>query len=55
MGPISVSKPIGINLDAVEKVYDLHFSDKGDAKYVLTVTERNPQPTVAAGATLAPA
>lgn len=54
MGPISVSKPTGISLDAADKVYDLHFSDKGDGKYTLTVTERNPQPTVTAGATVAP-
>lgn len=43
--PVTVIKPKNINLESTDKVYDLHFSDKGDGKYVLTVTERNPQPT----------
>jgi hypothetical protein len=43
--PVAVVKPAGIDFAAQDKVMDFHFSDRGDGKYTISLTESKTQPS----------
>ena len=51
---LQVIRSSTLDLSNADKVYDLHFSDRGDGKYTLTATIRVPQPNLSSPAPIMP-